>query len=276
MATSAARTAPEARLVAALVAVRRSAGSLHVHGHDEPRVVVEAHRARQHQDDDQRPERGVRPGRHHVELADEAGREWHAREREERHREGRGQRRAARGQSAVVLDPVRVALGRRKRRDDAEGDEGGGEVGDEVEGHRHGGPLTRGKEGHQHVAEVGDRGVGQDALHVVLAQRQKVPDDHRGDGDDGERDEQRRLRGEAERAEEAQQQRDHRALRHRRHVGRHGRRGALVDVRRPHVEGHDGELEADADEDQHHADGHDQAAAREGVLEDAARDRPTT
>ncbi len=97
---------------------------------------------------------------------------------------------------------------------------------------------------------MGDRGVGQQALDVVLQQGEQVAGDHRGGGDDGEDEPHRVVRREAHVAEVAQQQGEHGALGDGGHEGRHRRRRALVDVGRPHVERHDAELEADADDDQ--------------------------
>ncbi len=65
-----------------------------------------------------------------------------------------------------------------------------------------------------------------------------------------------------------------------RHIGGDGGRGALIDVRRPHVEGHGGRLEAETHDDQGHPDhehggqgefpGHDKAGNVTDV-EDAGR-----
>ena len=55
-------------------------------------------------------------------------------------------------------------------------------------------------------------------------------------------------------AEDAQQRAEGRGLDARGHEGGHRRRRALVDVGRPHVEGHARDLEAEADEQQGRAE----------------------
>ena len=55
-------------------------------------------------------------------------------------------------------------------------------------------------------------------------------------------------------AEESQQQREAGGLRGRREVGGDRQRRALVGVRRPHVEGHGRDLEAEAGDDQRQAE----------------------
>ena len=165
--------------------------------------------------------------------------------------------RPSRPEPPVVEHLVGVAVAGREHGDDAEGRQRGREVGDEVEADGHAGALAAGEERDQQVAEVGDGGVRQDPLDVVLAQRQQVAGDHGGDGDGGERQEQRRAGVGAHRQQVAQQQGEDGALGDRRHVGGDRRGRALVHVRRPHVERHDGELEAHADEQHDDADGDD-------------------
>ena len=167
----------------------------HVHGDHDARVVEEADRARGHEHDQQPPQPRAGAGVDHVELAEEAGRERDAGQREQRWPRSRGQQRAAGGEAAVVVDLFGVAVRRpESSRDDAEGPEGGDEVGDQVEGHGDRRRAADREERDQDVAEVGDRGVGQQPLDVVLQQGEQVAGDHRGGGDDGEDDPHRVVR----------------------------------------------------------------------------------
>ncbi len=97
---------------------------------------------------------------------------------------------------------------------------------------------------------MGDGGVGQHALHILLAQRGQVAHGH---GKHGHHPQQR-LPDRAQRGQHlvdhAQQQREGRGL-GRGGDQRHHRRGrAFVDVRRPHVEGRGGDLEENAHQHQ--------------------------
>ena len=93
---------------------------------------------------------------------------------------------------------------------------------------------------------MGDGGIGQDALDAILQERQQVAGDHgqhrhgRDDGEGCAAFQQFRAPG------EAQQHGEHGRLGDCRQIAGDGRRSALIDIRRPHVEGNQGQLEGDA------------------------------
>ncbi len=92
---------------------------------------------------------------------------------------------------------------------------------------------------------MGDRRIGKDALNVVLKQGEQIAGDHREDGNDAQR---ARDRSGLERPcgqEIAQEQRQHRTFRDNRYERCDWRRRAFVNVGRPHVKGHERQLEAD-------------------------------
>ena len=99
-----------------------------------------------------------------------------------------------------------------------------------------------------------DRGISQYALHVVLQEREEVTGKHGSDGDDREHQNHgREAMTETRLIEVAKQQREHSAFRNRGNEGCHRRRRPLINIRRPHVERHQGEFEADAGDNQRHA-----------------------
>ena len=112
---------------------------------------------------------------------------------------------------------------------------------------------------------MADGGIGHQPLEVALADRREGTQRHRGDGD--EDDDllpvgRRRLEGFQH---HAQDQRHRRHFRRHREEGRHRRRGALVDVRRPHVERHRRDLEGQAGQDEDQPE--DQAELASGAAD---------
>ncbi|MNZ81965.1 hypothetical protein D3C78_1006520 [compost metagenome] len=99
---------------------------------------------------------------------------------------------------------------------------------------------------------MGDGGIAEQALDVVLHQGQQVAEQDRGDGDHGQQVVQPAAGGGRGHLVQAQQHGEHGHLAGGGQEGRHRRRGAFVHVRGPEVEGDQGELEGQADE--HHAD----------------------
>ncbi|MCY1362271.1 hypothetical protein D9M69_489780 [compost metagenome] len=99
---------------------------------------------------------------------------------------------------------------------------------------------------------MGDGGIAEQALDVVLHQGQQVAEQDRGDGDHGQQVVQPAAGGGRGQLVQAQQHGEHGDLAGGGQEGGHRRRGAFVHVRGPEVEGHQGQLERQAD--QHHAD----------------------
>ena len=101
---------------------------------------------------------------------------------------------------------------------------------------------------------MGDAGVGQHALEACLVQRSQVAQRHGEHGDDGERHAPRFLIGGHGDEQNAQEGGEAGRLGGGAHEGRDGRGRALVDVRRPHVEGDEADLEAEADDQKRQAE----------------------
>ena len=117
-------------------------------------------------------------------------------------------------------------------------------------------------EGDEQIAGVSDGGVGEQAFDVALQQRAEVADAHAGDGEElDQEDPVRAQRGHAV-EEEAQQHGEGGGLGRGGHQADDRRGRALVDIRRPDVEGSERDLEAEADE--HHRDGEDGEVRRGG------------
>ena len=116
--------------------------------------------------------------------------------------------------------------------------------------------LGAGGETDQGKADMADAAIGQEAFDVALADRGERTEQHRGD-----RDEHHDLLPLARPLPERLVE-DADGERHGRDLGGGGEEGgdrggsALVDVGRPHVEGHGGELEGEACGDEHQADDH--------------------
>ena len=105
----------------------------------------------------------------------------------------------------------------------------------------------------EQVPGVGHRREGQHALDVRLGERAQVPDHHGEDGQDGHRGRHWAARRWQGLQEHAQQRAEGGRLDPRGHQSGHRGGRALVDVRRPHVEGHAGHLEAEPYEQEAHA-----------------------
>ena len=96
-------------------------------------VIEEADSARDHHHDQQWPQRRAARGHGQVELADEAGGQRDSRERQEHRRERRRSATASRQEAPYVVQILRLALGTRQHRDDAEGADRRDEVRHQVE-----------------------------------------------------------------------------------------------------------------------------------------------
>ena len=112
-----------------------------------------------------------------------------------------------------------------------------------------------------HVADLGDAGVGEHALEVVLKDGHQRGGEHAGQGQHHEDGPDRRAFEQADLAEDGEVDADERVDRHlgrRRRQERGNHRGRVgVRVGQPHVQGKEGELEAQSDgqEGQRHEDG---------------------
>ncbi len=120
------------------------------------------------------------------------------------------------------------------------------------------GSLAKGHQGHEQITGVGDAGIGQQALDVVLSQGHHVAYHHRESGqapqDGGQAGGQAGEGGD----EHAQQGGEAGGLGPHGHEAGHRGGRALVDVGGPHVEGHRRHLEAEADQEQAGADQQEQ------------------
>ena len=98
---------------------------------------------------------------------------------------------------------------------------------------------------------MGDAGIGQEALEIVLHKRHETAERHRHHRND--RDDDPGVRGCDQRVEEhPQDHREPRRLGAHRHEGGDRRRRAFIDVRHPHVERHRADLEDQPRDDEDH------------------------
>ena len=120
-----------------------------------------------------------------------------------------------------------------------------------------------------------DARVGEHALHVGLDERHDVADRHRQDRQPDQdlepadrhaagRWRKREVTGVEGYEQHPQEDGEARRLHGGGHVGRHRCRRALVDVRGPHVERDEGELEAEAHEDEQHPNEHEGLVGQPG------------
>ena len=185
-----------------------------------------------------------------IQLRDEPGRQGQAGERHhEQHQGGRGPGRTA-GKAREILDPVRLHPLARQQQQDAERSEVHGDVDQEIEEHAPGpGGPARSDPDHE-IAGVGDAGVGQEPLQVCLKQRGEVAQDHRDHGD--RRQHRPPDAGEVGQREgkDPEQPGERPHLGHDRHERRDRERGALVDVRRPGMEGDERSFERQPDREE--------------------------
>ena len=186
-------------------------------------------------------------GHEHEVLGEEAGERRNAGQRE--HQDGQHRRHDGfrRRQAGEVLDQLDIAFLLAPHGEDAgERAEGHDHVDQHVERYAADAGLGAGRQADERVAHVRDRGIGHQALDVRLADRREGAEHHGRDGDENDdllpvdRDRLERL------GHDANEHRHGRHLGRGREEGRHRRRRALVDVGRPHVERHGGDLEGDA------------------------------
>ena len=225
----------------------------HVHGHDHGEIVARRDDAGEDENGGERDLPGLRRRHEDVPLADEACGAREAEQREHAHGQGESEPRPALGQSRQVVDadvalPV-ATLGREQR----EGRQGHERVGDEVEDECRRARGGSGRHRDQHVAGVRDGRVGEHPLEGALGEGDEVSDQH---GDHGEPPHDLAPCGHgAERLpQHAEQRGECGRLDRGRHVAGDRRGRAVVHVRGPHVEGHRGHLESEADQQQPEAD----------------------
>ncbi len=208
-------------------------------------------------------------------------------EREQEERHGQGEERRPPVEPGVVAQVeaplVQVHEGHHQERPEVHE-----EVGREVDEQPPRPVLGEGHDAHQQVAGVGDRGVGEQPLHVRLGEGGHVAHRH---GQDGEHHQQlvpadralevpgARPGGREGPVEEAQHDREAGGLGQHREERGHGSGRALVDVGAPEVEGHRRDLEAEAHEEEQR-DRVDREAVRLGdaagqeLLDPGQRGRP--
>ena len=157
----------------------------------------------------------------------------------------------ARREPAVVGDIVMGRAAALERDHHGESAQVGESVAEQVVENR-GAGARRGDRGHpdQDVAGVRDRRVGEHPLDIGLHQRGQVARRHRQHRHHPQHH--RPVRAERPQVdhEDAQEAGKRRDLHAHRHESRDRRRRALVGVGRPHMEGHGGDLEAEADQQQ--------------------------
>ena len=207
-------------------------------------------------------EAAVEGCREDEELREEAceGRDTGQREQGQGHQEGQAR---VGGVEAVVVGQGHLA---RALHDDVDHREDA-EVGEEVDQHvvDQGGHTHRraGNDAQHDVACLRDAGEGHQALQVLLAQGEEVGQ-RDGQDDDPVEDGLPFCHHRGEHFDEDNQQHEGGgAFGDDAQVGRHGAGGSLVDVGRPQVEGHQGDLEAHAGEEEHQGH-HLQRAAVQG------------
>ena len=130
--------------------------------------------------------------------------------------------------------------------DAGEGAERHDHVDDHVEDDALNALLRARRKAHQRIAHVGDRGIGQKALDVGLADGREGAKRHGGNRQEDDDLAPGRMNGAEGDHHGAGEQRHGGDLGGRCEEGRHRRGRTLIDVRRPHVEGHGGDLEGEA------------------------------
>src|SRR5699024_154238 len=155
------------------------------HDHGDAHVVIQADGAADDDTDHEPPQARLHADGDGVKLADEAGGQRDAGQRNHHDGHDRGQVRAAPEQAAIVFQRigVRPGVGAGDQGDHTKGAEHGDDVGRQVEtGGFDGNAFAGGNHGQQ-IADLGNRRVAQQALDVVLHQRQHVANDHGQEGD---------------------------------------------------------------------------------------------
>jgi hypothetical protein len=192
-------------------------------------------------------------GAEHLELADEAGGEREAGERQQRERQDAGEQRRRAAEPAQRREGDLAAASALDGDDDAERGHRADRVGQQVEQRRGQAGARQREHADGRVAGVRDRRVGEDALDVVLDERGERAVEH-GRGREHREDRHPPGAQPRERDEvEAQQQRERGGLGRGGHERGDVRRRALVDVGRPEVERDERDLERDTDGDEHEA-----------------------
>ena len=101
---------------------------------------------------------------------------------------------------------------------------------------------------HQRVPQMRNGGIGQDTLDVGLQQRQQISAKHRQDRHDGNQVPEDGVPFEIHGDGQAKEQRKNGGFGAGRHECRNGSGSALIDIRRPHMEGRDAQFESDSDQ----------------------------
>ena len=123
-------------------------------------------------------------------------------------------------------------------------------VGEQVEERGISAVRRAGHKGDEHIAGVGDARIGEHALEARLAQRGQVAERHGDDGDDRQGPSPCRLLGGKGDEQQADQGGEPCGLGAGAHESGDRRRRALIDIRRPHMEGDKADLEAEAGDPQ--------------------------
>ena len=212
-------------------------------------------------------------GQEHVPLPPEPGERRDTGQRE--HQDGQDGRhdRVGRGEAGEIADLLDIALLAPHGEDEGERAQRHHQVDQHVDGDAAHTGLAVGGEADQRIAHVADRRIGHQALDVGLADGSEGAERHRGDRDEhddllpvgGDR-----LEGPHRHAHE---KRHGGHLRRGGQEGGHRRRRAFIDVGRPHVERHGGDLEGKAgqheDQAEHQAELALAAPERRGDLMEA-------
>ena len=163
--------------------------------------------------------------------------------------EGHG--RMGAGEARELVDGFHHAARAPHREDHREGAERHGDVDRHVDEHTLHAFRCAGGKPDQRETHMADGGIGHQPLDVALADGRERAEQHRGDGDEG--DDFLPLRGNAGKGHDgnAHEHGDAGDLRRGGEERRHRRGRAFIDVRRPHMERHGGNLEAEAGEQKH-------------------------
>ena len=203
-------------------------------------------------------------GREGVELAEEAGGEGDSDERSEEEDEQAAKERGAVDEAAIVADEGQVLVVACYDGDNGEDADVHGRVSGDVEARGGNAGHAEAGEGCEQVAGVGNGGIGQHALDVVLAQSGEVADGHGEDGDDPHQGLPHAVEHGEAREEQADEDGEGGNLGRSRQEGYDGGWCAFIDVRGPDVEGSGGDFEEDADHEKGEGGEDEVAASRMG------------
>ena len=225
-----------------------------VHHLDDPDVVVGADDARQHPEDGEAVKPIVYRRQEDVQLAEEAGERRDSRHRKHEDGERKRERRVGLGKAGQVADLLDHLAAPAHGEDAGEAAERHYHVDRHVDDHAPD-PLRRaGREPDERIADMADGAVGHQPLDVLLADGGEGAEPH-GSHRDEDYDLVPLAASSWEGAEEDPEQQ-----RHGGDLGRCGEecgdrsRRALVDIRRPHVEGHRRDFEGQCRGDEHEPD----------------------